>query len=158
LHIANLVHRVGLFEYSTAPEGVTVNAVDPGGPKDKPAKDKKEGSWTEKIKLIGGLVAVGLGVIAVGTIAIVAIHRNTDTASTIAGAAAGVIATIVGAYFGVKIGTDQTKNAMDQTTKAMDKQTVEATKAQVFAAHLPPQEAKDILDIAEAAGRSILGK
>lgn len=138
-----------------------MNAVDPGGPKDKPAKDKKdkkEASWTEKIKLIGGLVAVGLGVIAVGTIAVVAIHRNTDTASTIAGAAAGVIATIVGAYFGVKIGTDQTKNAMDQTTKAMDKQTVEATKAQVFAAHLPPHEAKDILDIAEAAGRSILGK
>jgi len=133
-----------------------VNAIDPAEPA---SKDKKEkGTLLERIKLIGGLVAVGLGILAVGVIAVVAIHRNTETASTIATAAGGFIATIVGAYFGVKVGTDQTKNALDQTQKAMDKQTAEAAKAQVFAAHLPPVEAKNILDLAEEAAKSAMAK
>ncbi len=72
-------------------------------------------------------------------------------AATIASAAAGVIATIVGAYFGLKIGSDQTKTASEN-------QKVEAAKAQVFAAHLPPDEAKDILGLANEAAKKVLGK
>jgi hypothetical protein len=103
------------------------------------------------VKTIGGLVAVGIGVIAVGVIAIVALAKDTSTASTIASSAGGVIATIVGAYFGVKVGSDQSKSANDS-------QKAEAAKAQVYAAHLPATEAKDILNLAEQAAQSTLGK
>jgi uncharacterized protein YacL len=130
--------------------------VNPAGAEEKPKV--AEDSWSEKIKTIGGLVAVVVGVLAVLVIAIVAMAGDSSSSATIASSAAGVIATIVGAYFGVKVGSDQTKNAMKQTDKAMDKQAVEATKAQVFAAHLPPHEAKDILALAEAAGRGVVGK
>ena len=65
------------------------------------------------------------------------------SASSIATAAFGVIGSIVGAYFGVKIGTDGTQ-------KAIAAQQVEATKAQAFAAHLPEEKADQILASAES--------
>jgi guanyl-specific ribonuclease Sa len=112
----------------------------------------KEGEPTraDSIKTIGGLVAVVVGVLAVLTIALVAIFEDSNSAATIASAAAGVIATIVGAYFGLKVGTDQTKTANEA-------QKAEAAKAQVYAAHLPSNEAKEVVDLAEKAAKSILG-
>jgi hypothetical protein len=56
-----------------------------------------------------------------------------------------VIGTLVGAYFGVKIGTDQTKTAMEQTDRAHSALREEAAKAQAFAAHVPPSEANRAL-------------
>jgi len=58
-------------------------------------------------------------------IALVAIAEGTATAGTIASAAGGVIASIVGAFFG-KVGTDQTKNAVEGERQ-------QAAKAAVFA-------------------------
>ncbi|HEX6687312.1 MAG TPA: hypothetical protein VF085_01450 [Solirubrobacterales bacterium] len=118
----------------------------------KPAKPAgtQEG-WSDKIKAIGGLVAVAFGVLAVAIIAIVAVAEGTSTASTIAGSTSGVIATIVGAYFGVKVGTDQGKTAMEN-------QKAEAAKAQVFAAHLPAEQAKDVLELSKKAAQDALGK
>lgn len=114
------------------------------------AQDPDEKSLPERVKVIGGLVAVGMGVIAVAVIAIVAIAKGSDTnAATIASSAGGVIATIVGAYFGVKAGTDQSKAAAEN-------QKAEAAKAQVFAAHLPAGDADTILDRAEEAARKAL--
>jgi len=94
---------------------------------------------------------VVIGVIVVGIIAIVAITKNTDIAATIASSAGGVIATIVGAYFGVKIGSDQTKAANDN-------QKAEAAKAQVYALHLPPQDAELVLRQASAAAAQTVTK
>jgi hypothetical protein len=98
------------------------------------------------VKAIGGLVAVAIGIIAVAAIAIVALEIGTKTAETIAASTAGVIATLVGAYFGVKVGTDQSRNALEG-------QRQEAAKAQVYAAHLPPEHAGDIVDMAQAIAR-----
>ncbi len=115
----------------------------------KPASSND--SWSDRVKAIGGLVAVGAGVLAVGVIAIVALIEGTEISATIASAASGVIATIVGAYFGVKVGTDQGKTAMEN-------QKVEAAKAQVFAAHLPPDQAKDVIEMSRKAAENALGR
>ncbi len=99
----------------------------------------------EKIKEIGGLVAVAVGVVAVAAVAIGALIAGGQTAATVAGSAAAAIGSMVGAYFGVKVGTDQTKNAIQG-------QQAEAAKAQVFAAHLPEGKAEDVVNqVMEAA-------
>jgi hypothetical protein len=103
-------------------------------------------SWSEQIKAIGGLAAVVAGVVAVTIIALVAIGTGTATAGTIASAASGVIASIVGAFFGVKIGSDQTRTAAEGERQ-------QAAKAAVFAAHLPEGKANEVLGLAEAVAR-----
>ena len=124
-----------------------------GGPTggQRPATTRTEESWSDKVKAIGGLVAVAVGVTAVGVIAVIALIKDSDTSATIASAAAGVIATIVGAYFGVKVGTDQSRNAMEN-------QKEEAAKAQIYAAHLPPEKAEDVLRMADDAVGNIRGR
>lgn len=129
--------------------GASPPAKDPpGGPADGNAQEPE---GVAKLKTIGGLVAVLAGALIVGAIAIVAISVDSGDAATIASSAAGVIATIVGAFFGLKIGSDQTKTASEN-------QKVEAAKAQVFAAHLQPDEAENILGLANEAARKVLGK
>jgi hypothetical protein len=127
------------------------SAEPPTEPLESERKPETGDSWSDKIKAIGGLVAVGAGVLAVALIAVIALIKDTSTASTIASATSGVIATIVGAYFGVKVGTDQGKTAMDN-------QKAEAAKAQVFAAHLPADQAKDVLELSKKAAQDALGK
>ena len=126
-----------------------MHTPDPAGVNNK--SEAAESTWSEKVKTIGGLVAVVGGVAAVLVIAIVAIVKNTDTSATIASTAAGVIATIVGAYFGVKVGSDQSR-AANESQKA------EAAKAQVYAAHLPAAEAKGVVAMAEKAAQDVLAK
>lgn len=109
---------------------------DPNANKDEPLR--------ERMKTAAGLTAVALGVIVVGIIAIAAISKNTDTAATIASSAGGVIATIVGAFFGVKIGSDQSKTAQSGLKE-------ESAKAQVYAAHLSPEEADNVIAKAQQA-------
>lgn len=128
-----------------------MNALDPAGEGNKPSPNPPEDTWSEKVKTVGGLVAVGIGVFAVATIAIVAMSTDTSSAATIASSAGGIIATIVGAYFGVKVGTDQSKTAIES-------QKAEGAKAQVYAAHLPPEQASSVLDMAEKAARSVIDR
>jgi hypothetical protein len=106
------------------------------------------GSTADAIKTVGGLVAVAIGAVAVTAIAIVAVIEGSETSATVAGSTAGVIGSIVGAFFGVKIGTDQTRNAMEA-------QREEAVKAQVYAAHLPAVEAEDVLAQARSAAAEV---
>jgi hypothetical protein len=114
------------------------------------ASETKPKDWAEKIKEVGGLAAVVAGVIAVAGVAGGALAVGTETAATIAGSAAAAIGSMVGAYFGVKVGTDQTKN----TAK---KQQQESAKAQVFAAHLPEGKAdqvvQQVMEVAKAFGK-----
>lgn len=109
------------------------------------AAAKKE-TWSDRVKAVGGLIAVVVGVVVVGTIALVAILKDGSSAATIATGCAGVVATIVGAYFGVKMGNDRSKDA----AKA---QKAEAAKAQVYAAHLDSTDAEKVLAQAETAAR-----
>ena len=115
----------------------------------------RTGVWSEGIKVIGGLVAVGLGVTAVVGIAVGAFIVGTQTAATIAGSTAGVIASIVGAYFGLKIGTDQTKAALDNAQGESAKKDQHAAKAQVYALHVPAADAQAVENEAQAAAQVI---
>ncbi len=40
----------------------------------------------------------------------------------------------------------------------MDNQKAEAAKAQVFAAHLPADQAKEVLELSKKAAQDVLGK
>jgi hypothetical protein len=103
-----------------------------------------EPSKAESLKLIGGLIALGAGLLALGLITGGALWSGTDNAVKIATGAFGVIGTLVGAYFGQKVGSDGTKEAVARAGE-------EATKAQVYAAHLPPGEAAAIVELAHKA-------
>jgi hypothetical protein len=122
---------------------VVKNAGSAGAPG---TTDAAVGPWSEQLRAVAGLAAVVAGVLAVVVIALVALSKGTQTAGTIAASSAGVIATIVGAYFGVKVGTDQTKDAVEGERR-------QAAKATVMAAHLDPEKANDVLATAEAAAR-----
>jgi len=82
---------------------------------------------SENLRVIGGLLALVSGLVALVVIVLVGMQ---DLAQEQAGAAAtgGItaIATMVGAYFGVKVGSDGTKEAVKG-------QKEEAAKAQAFA-------------------------
>jgi hypothetical protein len=89
----------------------------------------------ESLKLIGGLIALGSGLLVIAAVSAVAIIADNGSANTIATGAFGVVGSIVGAYFGVKIGSDGTRDAVQG-------QREEAAKAQVFAAHLSDGKAE----------------
>jgi hypothetical protein len=107
-----------------------------------------QSAWWQNIQVIGGLTAVFLGlsvVLIVSVLAVSFVRDDAEQVAAIAGSAFTVIGTLVGAYFGVKIGTDQTKTAMEQTDRAHSALREEAAKAQAFAAHVPPSEANRAL-------------
>jgi hypothetical protein len=92
----------------------------------------------EQLRIIGGLVALSAGLVSLLVVVIVALIVKPDTTGgAIATGAIGVIGSTVGAYFGVKIGTDGTKAAVGA-------QQDEATKAQVYALHTPSEKAGEV--------------
>jgi hypothetical protein len=119
-----------------------------------PKSVSEKGSWLDHFTalgaaMIGGLLAITAGLIALVTIALSAIFSISEAGSiaSISTGAFGVIGTIVGAYFGVKVGTDTTRRALDSTDKslgvaeqAMAGQRFEAAKAQAFAGHIDPNQ------------------
>jgi hypothetical protein len=109
-------------------------------------RDAEDRSPAAELNRAGGLVALAVGVIVVGLLAGGALIADPGNAASIATAAFGVIGSIVGAYFGVKIGSDGTQ-------RAVQAQRDEATKAQVFAAHLQPEQA----DLALGQARALVG-
>jgi hypothetical protein len=95
---------------------------------------------TENLRVIGGLLALVAGLIALVVIVLVAIgelDKEQAGAATTAGITA--VATMVGAYFGVKVGSDGTKEAIKG-------QKEEAAKAQAFALAADPGK----LDVIQA--------
>jgi hypothetical protein len=138
----------------------TAGGADPPGTDaalakvDEPSPPRPPLTGTEALKLIGGLVVVcsGLGVLAViATVAMLLVNGASSEVVAIATSAFGVIGTVVGAYFGLKIGTDGTQSAVAGLKD-------EAAKAQAFAAHVPKEAAataiKDAQSLA-ATGSSI---
>ena len=113
------------------PKSPDSGAADPGG--GEPA------GAIEQLKIIGGLVALGTGLAALVLVVIVALLVKPDTTGgSVATSAIGVIGSIVGAYFGVKIGSDGTHDAI----KAQQE---EATAAHVSALHTPSEKADQVV-------------
>lgn len=115
-------------------KGNAATADKPGG-----QGGEQQRTGIERLKLIGGLVAlsVGLGALIVVVVVSLLVEPNT-TGGSIATSAIAVVGSMVGAYFGVKIGTDGTQTAINA-------QQEEATKAQVFALHTPADKAPEAL-------------
>jgi hypothetical protein len=104
---------------------------------DEPSPPRPPLTPSEGIKLIGGLVVVCTGLlvlVAIAVTAMILVEAGSDVVA-VATSAFGVIGTVVGAYFGVKIGTDGTQTAVAGLRD-------EAAKAQAFAAHIPREEAQ----------------
>ncbi len=91
----------------------------------------------EALKTVAGLAAVMVGLAAVCVVAVVAMSLVSDSQNVVAIATGsfGVIGTMVGAYFGVKLGSDSTQRAVQGMQE-------EAAKAQAFAAYLPSDDAE----------------
>ena len=106
------------------------------------------GRWTwrlvaQKVGSVSPSVVPVLAVLLV--IAVVAmreVHANSQSIVPIATSAFGVVGSIIGAYFGVKVGSDGTQ-------KAIAGMQGEAAKAQAFAAHLDPSKADAAIETAE---------
>jgi hypothetical protein len=130
----------GPSDATTAPGAATPPAD--GGAEN--ATSASTGGKIDRLRVIGGLVALFLGLLAIIVVVIVALIVKPDTTGGgVATSAIGVVGSMVGAYFGVKIGSDGTQQAV----KAQQE---EATKAQVFALHTPPEAAQQALDHATA--------
>ncbi|MDP9345754.1 MAG: hypothetical protein M3P44_08530 [Actinomycetota bacterium] len=95
------------------------------------------------ISASGAILIVGLGLAFVFVITLVALGTVPDQQkSTVATASFTVLGTIVGAYFGVRVGAAGKEHA----EAARD---AESLKVQELAAHLDPATAKSALDSAE---------
>ncbi len=102
------------------------------------------GGTADNLQVIAGLIAVCAGLVALVIVVIVALIVKPDTTGgSIATSATAVIGSIVGAYFGVKVGSEGTQ-------KAVQAQQDEATKAQVFALHATPSDPSAVLNDAKA--------
>jgi len=121
-------------------------AAEPDDGASEPSPPRTPQTKSEGVKLIAGLVVVCVGLFALIVIAlsaIVAVRKDSSQVVALATAAFGVIGAIVGAYFGLKIGSDGTQTAISGMRD-------EASKAQAFAAHVPIADAEAA--IASAAG------
>jgi hypothetical protein len=94
----------------------------------------------EQLKIIGGLLALVAGLLALLFVLGLARWQSVTAGqfTQLATTVIGVVGSIVGAYFGVKIGTDG-------TNKALEAQRQESARAQIFAAHVPPDLAATAL-------------
>jgi class 3 adenylate cyclase len=94
----------------------------------------------ELIAASGGVIVVIIGVGALGTITAASLSSVPDAErATVATAAFSVLGTIIGAYFGLRVG-QKGKEEADQARQ------VATAKVERLAAEVEPSKAKDILD------------
>lgn len=120
---------------------VTATAAAPS----EPSPPRVPMTLSEGIKLVGGLIVVSPGLLVLLVIAVTAIVMVSEEPSqvvAIAASAFGVIGTVVGAYFGLKIGSDGAQTAVAGMRD-------EAAKAQAFAAHVPEGLAESAISDAQ---------
>jgi hypothetical protein len=125
------------------------NAEKEKAPEKEKAKEPAKRDKADSLKAAGGLIAVSAGLLTllvIATLALVFVRNETAQVATIASAAFGVVGTVVGAYFGVKAGTDQSEKAQNQTQGTVQALREEAAKAQAFAAHVPENKTTQALD------------
>jgi hypothetical protein len=112
---------------------------------DEPSPPRPPVTRAESLKLVGGMAVVCAGLLVVLVVAVVAMIVVNGTSTdivAIATSAFGMISTVVGAYFGLKIGADGTQTAVAGMRD-------EAAKAQAFAAHVPADVAETAINHAE---------
>ena len=108
-------------------------------------------NWSDRLQTESALVAVCAGLLTllvIASIAIGVVHDDAQPVASIATAAFGVIGSVVGAYFGVKVGAEG-------SAKALDEHRAEAARAQAFAAHLPEERARRALIDADRMARGV---
>jgi hypothetical protein len=113
---------------------------------DEPSPPRPPVTRAESVKLIGGLVVVCVGLVVLLVISVVAmiiVHSTTSDVVAIATGSFGVVGAIVGAYFGIKAGSDSAASAVAGMRH-------EAAKAQAFAANVPKESAADAISQAKA--------
>jgi hypothetical protein len=108
-------------------------------------------SRAESITEVAGLLALVAGLIVLGLLASVAMIVTPENSKEIAVGSFGVIGSVVGAYFGLKVGAEGSK-------KANEAQRAEAARAQVFAAHMPNTDAEHVLSLAQDAAKAVGAK
>lgn len=118
-----------------------------------------------KLQSIGGLVAVGTGVAAILVLALAAvvllafkISAPTDAIVAVTTGAFGVIGSVVGAYFGVKVGTDQAKPIAAAAADATKAAATAHARSEAIALHVPPDNADQALNAANAAVTALRGQ
>jgi hypothetical protein len=92
------------------------------------------------------LIAVAVGLLALAIVAVVGmgfVKSDNPSVVSIATGSFTVIGTIVGAYFGVKAGNDNTEKALAGTQNAIDGLKDESSKVAAFAAHMDSKQAQD---------------
>jgi hypothetical protein len=77
----------------------------------------------DSVKAVGGLIAVVVGVLsitalAITTMAFIDSGRDANSIVPLASSAFGVVSAVVGAYLGIKIGTDQSASFAEETNRA----------------------------------------
>jgi len=93
--------------------------------------------WALGVKAIGGLLAVSVGVIALAVIACVAFAVEDSTTTPVVTGCVTAIGAVVGAYFGVKVGTDGTSTAIKAQQQS-------ANNAQIAALYVSPDHADKV--------------
>jgi hypothetical protein len=132
---------------TTATAGTGSNGEDGGKP------------WQEAK---GALIIVLAGVGAIVLLAIVALLvlglklESSDATVAVATAAFGVVGSIVGAYFGVKIGSEQAADATGKNADLAQRVQVAETKADAYALHVDDagaaqKTAQDMLKAVQSA-------
>jgi hypothetical protein len=101
----------------------------------------------QSITEIAGLIALVVGLAVLGLVAIAAMIVAPGGSKEVAVGAFGVIGSVVGAYFGLKVGAESAQ-------KSADGQRQEAAKAQVFAAHITNSNPDVVLQQARDAARA----
>jgi hypothetical protein len=93
----------------------------------------------------GGVLVVIIGVSAVATITTASLGSVAEgERATVAAGAFAVLGTIIGAYFGVRVGT-RAKEEADQARQ------IATSKVERLAAEVSPEKARDILDSVDEA-------
>jgi hypothetical protein len=111
-----------------------------------------------RLASVGGLVAVGMGVAAILLLALAAVFllafklsSPTDAVVAVATGAFGVIGSVVGAYFGVKVGTDQSKPIAQAAASATEAAAAAHARSEAIALHVAPENADRAAHAANAA-------
>jgi hypothetical protein len=134
---------------NTAQVGTGSNGQDGGEPSQEPR---------------GALTIVLAGVGAIVLLAVVALLvlglklESSEATVSVATSAFGVVGSIVGAYFGVKLGSDQAAAATDQNADLTKRVQAAETKADAYALHVGDAEkaqkaAQDMLEAVQGAVR-----
>lgn len=126
-------------EAARSPAPAAAPASEPAGPALAPKL-----TLAERIRMVGGLIAVAIGIFAIALVAVVAILESEGEAATVAGTAAAAIGSIVGAYFGLKVGTDQSKQANEKAEE-------QAAATRAMALMVPEDRADEACRLADEA-------